>query len=269
VTSFRPFRKKRSYTLPVLIILLALGLTYFSGPVLQGARVGLQAVIYPFQYTADAVWRFTVGLPGGILALRQQAAEIVKLKEQLAGQAARLTILEELKLENARLRGDLSFRSRGYAERLLAAAVVARSGSPWPGLIEIDRGASHGVKVNMPVVAQTGLVGRVSEVAPFSAKVLLVSDPLSAVSAVVQRSRVLGVIAGYSPELLEMKYLGTGSDVRAGDAIVTSAISSLFPAGLPVGTVTSAAKADVDLFYQVKVRPAVNFSALEEVFVVL
>jgi len=269
VTRYRPFRQKRSYGLAAALIILALGLTYLSLPRVQTARSLFSAALYPFQYSASAVWHFGVGLPGELLNLRRLAAENTGLKERVARQEAQLGVLAELQGENDRLRDELGLvRSARFGGKLLAVPVVGRSGSPWPGVLEIGRGRRSGVRVNMPVVAQAGLVGRVSEVAELSAKVLLISDPLSAVAAVDQRSRDLGVIEGYSPDTLYLRYIGTGGDVQAGDRIVTAAVSSIFPAGIPLGTVTSATKADADLFYRIAVKPAVELGRLDTVFLV-
>jgi rod shape-determining protein MreC len=269
VTRYRPFRKKRSFALAATLIVLVVLASSLAFNGLPLARAAAMAVIYPFQFAADQVWRAAAGLPGAVSNLQNLAAENARLDERLNAALARLTVLDELQTENDRLRAELGFQKRGgFGRRLLAARVVGKSGSPWLSILEIDRGAGAGVKSDMPVVAPDGLVGRVTEVAPQSAKVLLVSDPLSAVAAADQRSRDFGVIEGTAPGALRLKYVGVGSDVQVGDRIVTAAISSVFPAGIPVGTVSQASKKEVDLFYEITVKPAVDFSKLEEVFLV-
>jgi rod shape-determining protein MreC len=120
----------------------------------------------------------------------------------------------------------------------------------------------------MTVIARKGLVGRVLEVTPVSSKVLLITDPLSAVSAVLGRSRNIGVIEGYSTDSLNLRFLGTGSEVAVGDQVATAAISSVVLPGIPIGAVVSARKNDADLFFEVRVKPAVDFGALETVYIV-
>jgi rod shape-determining protein MreC len=268
VTRYRPFRKKRSYALAAVIILLALILSYFSfGRNLFNFRPVFISALYPFQYATNAVWKGAIGFPAVIAKLRDLARENSVLKEKLNITLSQLSQLEELKIENDRLRAALDFqKSSRYGRKLVAAQVVGKSGYPWISVLGIDRGSGAGVRVGMPVVVKEGLVGKVIEVAPFSSKVLLISDPTSSVAAASQRSRVSGVIEGYSPGSLNLKYIGVEGDVQAGDRIVTSAVSGVFPSGIPIGTVTRAAKKDTDLFYEIMVRPAVDLSKLEEVF---
>lgn len=77
------------------------------------------------------------------------------------------------------------------------------------------------------------------------------------------------MVEGHSPDTLDLKYISAGGDVKEGDSIVVSSISSILPPGIPIGAVTRATKREADLFYEIKIRPAVDFSRLEEVFLVL
>ncbi|MFA6549612.1 MAG: rod shape-determining protein MreC, partial [Candidatus Margulisiibacteriota bacterium] len=94
------------------------------------------------------------------------------------------------------------------------------------------------------------------------------TDPESLVAATTARSRDAGIVVGSGSGRIFMRYVSIGADVAVGDSIVTSAISSIFPAGLPIGQVTRADRKGQELFYFIEVKPAVNFSRLEEVFVV-
>ncbi len=263
MTRYRPFRKKRSYILAAAVVLLAVILSYFN------LRPVFISALYPFQYATNAVWKSVTGFPGAVARLGNLAKENTALKEKLDLTLSQLSQFEELKTENERLRAALDLQKRGgFGHRLVAARVVGKSGYPWISILEIDRGSRGGVRVDMPVVAREGLVGRVIEVTPLCSKVLLISDPTSAVAAAGQRSRATGVIEGYSPGILTLRYIGVEGDVQAGDRIVTSAVSGVFPSGIPIGIVSRAAKKDTDLFYEIKVKPAVALSRLEEVFLV-
>lgn len=268
---YRPFRKKRSFTLAAAIVLLALAFSYFSfGKNLFGLRSALISAFYPFQYGADAAWKGVTGFPSAVIAMGNLAKENAQLREKLNMAGAQLAVLEELKNENDRLRAGLDFKKSGrYGHRLLAAQVIGKSGYPWISVLEINRGAGAGVRPDTAVVVKEGLVGRVIEVAPFSSKVLLISDPFSSVAAADQRSRNSGVVEGHSPDTLYLKYISAGGDVKEGDKIVVSSISSILPPGIPIGTVTRASKGEADLFYEIKIKPAADFSRLEEVFLVL
>ncbi|MFA4844456.1 MAG: rod shape-determining protein MreC [Candidatus Margulisiibacteriota bacterium] len=269
MTSYRPFKRKNSYSLAITVVLLALAVSYFSWLNLAGLRSLLTTVITPFQLATTVVWRGVTGAPGFVFSLGSQASENAALKSENNALAAKAATLVELAKENERLRQALDFRGGPrYGGRLVAARVIARSGSPWLSSIEIDKGAGSGVKPDCPVVVREGLVGRVVEVAPSSARVLLLTDAQSSVAGADQRSRDFGIVEGYSPDTLFLRYVSSGADVGVGDQIVTAAISSLFPPGIPIGTVSAATKAEADLFYEIKIKPAVNFSRLEEVFLV-
>ena len=263
------FRKKRSYTLPALIVVLALIFSFAVPARLSLLRRAVVSAVYPFQYAAAVFWRSTAELPGNIVNIRNLVRENSGLQARLADAGPKLALLDELNGENDRLKEALGFRAGNrYRLKLLPAKVIGRGAATWNSLIEIDRGSGAGVRANLPVIVAAGLVGKVVEVSPFSSKVLLLTDPLSSVAAADQRSRANGVAEGYAPNKLKMKYVGEGGGVATGDAIVTSAVSSLFPAGLPLGTVSRAVKKETDLFYEIELKPAVDLSRLEEVFVV-
>ncbi|MFH1386082.1 MAG: rod shape-determining protein MreC [bacterium] len=269
MTQYRPFRKKTSYVLPAMILVLAALLSFVFINNLSSLRMIAAGAIYPFQFTANAIWHGTTGFPGFLIDLKNQAAENAALKAELASKEISLLQLEELKQENARLREGLGFSVlNSYHLKLIPSRVVGRSASPQSLVLIIDKGSKAGVLLNRPVVVRDGLVGLVIEVSPLSSKVLLITDPSSSVAAVEQNNRSSGVVEGYSPYLLSMKYVNTGAVLAPGDKIVTAAASLLFPPGIPIGIISSATKREVDLFYDIKIKPAVNFFRLEEVFVV-
>ena len=121
----------------------------------------------------------------------------------------------------------------------------------------------------MVIVSELGLVGRVIEVSLFSSKVLLITSADSSIAATDFRNRDSGVVVGGRPDILIMKYVGVEGDIKVGDEILTSHISTIFPSGIPVGRVFKATKKEHDLFYHIEIKPAVDFSKLEEVFIVI
>jgi len=270
VTAYTPFRKKRTYTLSAVIILLALLISLSAYRDIFGVRSILISAIYPFQFAVSSLWKGAVSTPSSILNLRNLAKENAELKGKLNLALSKLALQDELTAENERLRQALGFKySNRYGFSLLPAQVIGKGASPWYSIIEINRGATSKVQVGVPAIVKEGLVGKVIEVSNFSSKVLLITDPDSGVAAVDQRSRDFGLIEGHSPEVLLMKYVSSAGDIKEEDKIVTSSISSIFPAGIPIGTVVRATKKEHDLFYQIEVKPSVNFSRLEEVFLVL
>lgn len=135
--------------------------------------------------------------------------------------------------------------------------------------ITIDRGATDGVRLGMPVLTAEGLVGRVKEVSVNSAKVLLITDPSSSVAALIQRTRATGVVQGQLGEYMVMRYLLPDSPVLPGDVVLTSGLGGNFPKRLVIGTVVRVEHRDVEMFQEALVEPAVNLRDLEMVMVLL
>lgn len=266
---YRPYRKRKSHALAIIVILLAVLISFSTFRNLFGLRSILQAAIYPFQFAAVSIWKGVVGLPSSLGANRKAAKENAELKNELESLQPRLSLLDELQRENARLRDLLFYKnSNPYRFRILAAQVVGKSPDPWFSILEINQGRRAGVRVDMPVMAQEGLIGRVVEVSSFSSKVMLITDVESSVAAVDARSRDFGLVKGGSLDRLSMKYVDAGGDIRKGDRIVTSNVSTVFPPGIPIGRVSLASKKEHDLFYRVEIKPIVDFSKAEEVFII-
>jgi len=270
VSRFQPYRRKRSYLIAVIIILLALLFSYTALKNLLGGRNYFQTAIYPAQWFTVTVLKGITNVPASLAGLRGLAKENDKLKTEIYWLKTKLAAVSSLKQENARLRAALAYKQQNhYRFKLLVAEVVGRSPSPWFSILTINRGRVNGVKENMPVITPNGLVGQVVEVSRNSSKVKLLIDSDSSVAAANQRSRDFGVVTGSPSNRLYMKYVAAEGDMRVGDEIVTSQISTIYPAEIPVGRVIKATKREHDLFYFIELKPAAQFSKLEEVFVVL
>jgi rod shape-determining protein MreC len=206
------------------------------------------------------VRQFFVDLEG----CRAENEELQLLVDQLIIENVRL---REAEIENVTLREQLSFKQANPSFELLSAQVIGRDPSNLAGYLIIDRGTEQGVAVGMPVLTHRGLVGRVTEAAPHSSKVLLITDPSSSVNALIQESRGTGVVQGSVRYGLMMKYVQQTEDIKAGDLVLTSGLGGNFPTRLIIGQVTAVTKRDVELFQEAEVRPSVNFGGLEMVMV--
>ncbi len=150
----------------------------------------------------------------------------------------------------------------------LAAIIQGRDPSLWFKTVTISRGTADGVAKGMPVLTVEGIVGQVLDTGTHYAKVLLASDPNSAVEVLLQESRTQGILkgtgSGYS-----MQYVLKNNEVKVGDQVVTSGQSDVFPSGLPVGVVSKVSNNERGMFLDVEVEPAVKFSQLEHVIIVM
>lgn len=191
--------------------------------------------------------------------------DLVGRIDQLEGE---LVEKEELKKENQRLRELLQFKKE-VPGKTLPARVIGRDLVLWRRTIVIDKGSTSGVKRRMAVVNAKGLVGRVIEVAPFSARVILLLDPESRVSGILQESRDLGVVEGDGSSLLRVTHLDRESSVKVGDRILSSGLGEVYPKGIPIGQVEMVGTEKEGLELYATVRPFVNFSKLEEVLCVI
>jgi rod shape-determining protein MreC len=120
---------------------------------------------------------------------------------------------------------------------------------------------------SVTVVTSDGVVGRVIEVSLHTAKVLLITDPNSAMDVIVQRSRTQGIMEGKVEEVCVLKYVQKNEDVQVGDKVITSGLGGIFPKGLMTGTVTRVERKRPGIFQYIEVTPSVDFSRLEEVLI--
>jgi rod shape-determining protein MreC len=155
----------------------------------------------------------------------------------------------------------------------VAADVVSRDGVPWFRSLTLNKCIADGVVLNAPVMSPTGVVGRVIAVGPHAARVQLLLDRDSGAGALVERSRVGGVVSGQvagteagSGDLV-LRYVPERADVTVGDVVVTSGLDRIYPKGLVIGRVRSVGKGS-GLFRDVRVEPSARFDRLEQVLVV-
>ena len=174
----------------------------------------------------------------------------------------------ELLATQERIEELLQFKQT-ISRPVLAAQVIGLDPTGWFKSIIIDKGKRVGLRLDMPVVNAFGVVGRVVSVSPNYAKVLLIIDQNSAVDCLVQRSRDRGMLKGLMSEICTLDYVAKSDDVVKGDIVVTSGLGGVFPKGLPVGRVLTVKEMRGELFKEIEIKPAVDFSKLEEVLVIL
>ena len=206
-------------------------------------------------------------LSKGILQCRRILRENRELREKTESLKNQIISLREASLENERLRGLLSFKKQ-FPYTLVAAEVIGRDVSSWMGFIIVDKGSRHGIKLNMSVVSTSGLVGKVYEVGQWTSRVILITHPDSRLTAILQRSREEGIIAGTVSGNCRMLYLSKSCDVNIQDIVISSGLGGIYPKGLLIGKVTALKEEPGGLGRYAEVEPATNFSRLEEVLII-
>jgi rod shape-determining protein MreC len=189
---------------------------------------------------------------------------------ELRGQLDRMRMeraqLEHEAGEGRRLEALLAFKQQLPAETV-AARVIGTSGSVHSNLVYIDRGAADGISAGMAVITPQGVVGKVTEVFPYTAQVLEIRDASSGVGVVLEKSRLRGVVKGGPGGQTQLRFLMSDEKVEIGERLVTTGGDRIFPRGMAVGSVTSVTPGD-DVFLSISVKPAVDFQRLEEVLVI-
>src|SRR5260370_29056619 len=155
-----------------------------------------------------------------------------------------------------------------FISRTVAAQVIGSSGTDQSRSIFIDRGENAGIKRDMAVITSDGIVGKVLLVYPSVSQVLLISDQSSGVGAILEKSRLQGVLRGTANGEVVLERVMSDEQVPVGETVLTSGGDQIFPKGLPVGTVTNVGNGK-DLFLNIKIKPAANLSKLEEVLVLV
>ena len=191
---------------------------------------------------------------------RDLRAEIKRLRlaevrwSEDAAQARRLQVL-------------LGFKEQ-FISRTVAAQVIGSSGSEQSRSVYIDKGSAAGIKPDMAVITSDGIVGKVLTVYNSNtAQVLLIDDQTSGVGAILEKSRLQGVLRGTPAGEVVLEKVMSDEQVQPGEAVLTSGGDRIFPKGLPVGTVAKVSSG-ADFFLSIRVKPAANLSKLEEVLVV-
>lgn len=190
-----------------------------------------------------------------------------------------------LKRENDQLRNQLLRYQEGYLEGLrlqklltlkdqidyvsTTARVIGIDQKSLIKTILINKGTSHGIRNGLPVMNDQGVIGRIIETSWYVSRILLISDGNSNIDALVQGTRVQGMLQGSGTMRCTLKYIAKTEEVKAGDLVVSSGMTEVFPKGLLLGTVIRADKKDSGLFQRIEVVPAVDFTRLEEVLVLM
>jgi len=227
-------------------------LSYTVTPV-QGAILGTQGSI-------KGLWTDYISLVG----VKQENDALRKDLYTLADENRRL---KEEARQNERLRTLLEFK-QSLPHKTTGAAITGYHMDRWSRTVVIDKGSDDGIERDLAVLAPGGIVGRIIEVNKASSRVLLTADLRSNIDVIIERSRVKGVVEGNGTDGLVMKYVRQVDEVKAGDQVITSGLTGIFPKGVAVGEVTRVERSADNFFKHVEVRPAVDLTTLEEVLVV-
>lgn len=233
------------------------------------ARSALATLLYPVQLLAS--------LPGDVsdwsLDFFQSRQQLRERNNQLETtqllNSMRLQKLQALERENMRLR-ELLGSSFRLTERVFVAEILTIDLDPSFQQIIVNKGEKSGVFLGQPALDATGVMGQVTEVYPFSSRIILLTNPSHAIPIQINRNGLRAVVTGRGFGVpLQLEHLPHNADVREGDLLVTSGLGGRFPVGYPVGTVQSVHFPEGRAFAEVAVEPAAHLSTSRELLLVL
>lgn len=228
-------------------------------------RMWALGAITPFERALVWVQNSTGNVWHNYFYLRGVRAENRQLKEQIEQMRVEQVRLTEDAAQARRLQTLLAFKEQ-FISKTVAAQVIGTSGSDLSRIVTLDKGENAGIRRDMAVITADGIVGKVLLVSANLAQVLLISDQSSGVGAILDKSRLQGVLRGTANGEVALERVMSDEQVQPGETVLTSGGDQIFPKGLPVGTVTRVGKGK-DLFLSISIKPAANLSRLEEVLV--
>ncbi len=268
-TNFRRGWRSNRAVFLIVSLMIALGLIVASqtgllAPLEDILSAPLNTVSGLFNRAALAITD-NINRFGDVQALQQRIAD---LEEALALYQTELVEAREIVSDYGRLADLLDYRNTAQNQETLTADVIGVDVGGGLRTIAINRGTRDGIAVGMPVVTGQGLVGRILQVSANAARVMLVTETTSNVSARMQTNRVEGTVVGLASGNLIMELIRLDAPVRDGDLVLTSGLGGNFPPDIVVGQVTSVRPSERGLYQEAQVRSLINFDTLEFVLVV-
>ena len=170
--------------------------------------------------------------------------------------------------QGRRLQKLLAFKE-SYVTSTVAAQVIGTSGSERSHVLYIDKGSDDGLKPEQAVITPDGVVGKIRDVFPHTAQLLLISDSSSGAGVILATTRIRGIVKGTATGQVEIDNLTSDSRIKVGEPVVTSGGDLVFPRGLPVGVIESIEPDPLHQPYTaIRIKTAANLNRLEEVLVI-
>ena len=269
--------RRRRAVLGVFLALSLFALTAYFGEspsgMLHGIQRGAQEVLSPIEAGASKVFKPFRDLFNWVGDAFDANSENKKLKKELAQARTELARARTATRENEQLRAMVNLHKEpGFPQGTdpVTARVIARSPSDWSSTIQINKGSDDGVKADQPVITGDGLVGKIAQASSGTATVELITDGESSVSAAIVPDGIDGVVRTPvgEPNDLQLDFVQKGRRIREGQTVVTSGfkagrLESLYPRGIPIGTVREVDRDELETYQRVHVDPFADFRRID------
>ncbi|MDX1920296.1 MAG: rod shape-determining protein MreC [Candidatus Caenarcaniphilales bacterium] len=269
------FNKKNNRLNKIIVnsIVLSAVLIFLSGPIRE---VYIQFLKFTSNFNQSVSTTVSDGIERSVSTtklVKQQKQELEVLEKQAARDKYQLSLLSTLANKVDSLDKLLVLKKNRFPQSI-AASVIARSPSSWHQQVVIDKGSSSGIEQGMIVVTPSGILGQAQEVKPNYAIVQLVSSSQLKFGAEIQRTRVMGILFGDKPGYAQLKFVPIGSDVKKGDIVQTTSVSSFkisryYPFAYPVGKVISVTRLSNNSEMFIRVKLFENATQAYDVLVLL
>lgn len=235
---------------------------------LKELRAALSVIIYPIQYLVDLPFKTQSAASESLSERARLLEENRRFKEESLILKSRLLKFSALEKENIRLRGLLE-NSFKLGEQVLVAELLSVNLNPYKHEVVINKGSRFGIFNGQAVIDAYGVTGQVIQANPLASEVILVTDPSHAISVEINRNglRTIAVGSGIISRI-DLPFLPMNSDIKVGDLLVTSGLDNTFPAGYPVGTVTSINREPGNSFAVIHAKPAAQLDKSRELLMV-
>ena len=231
-------------------------------------RLWAQALVSPFERFSSGSSHRLRSAWANYIDLRTVRQHNLELEHQIAQLRVERGALSQDVVEAQRLRSILKFK-QSYIASTVVAQVIGLSSSSHSQVLILDKGAREGLKPDMAVITPDGIVGKLRDVFPTSAQLLLISDASSGAGVVLESNHIRAVLHGTDQGAVVIDNLTPDDRIQPGEKVVTSGGDQVFPRGLPVGTIASV-KPDTahQPYLLITLKPAANLRQLDEVLVV-
>jgi len=267
--------RKIHAALLLLMLTAALALTNMRPTLVQKMQSNLLSFFSPVVKTVATIREIFIGpyLQSSLSTSIQLQRRMRTLSQERDRLLAAIELMQDLQEENNQLRSALAYRARSVFH-LVPARVISYRASTWWSTILIDHGFQDGIELDMPVLTEVGLVGKVVTVGRSISTILLTTDENCKVAGMVEGTRERGIVSGKrlsskSPTLLELNFLSKNAQIESGKRVYTVGVSGgIFPSGILIGTIKCVHSRELDI--QAQLEPAVDLSHLEDkdVFVI-